>query len=109
LDRDGGEAQLSDEVSGDVVARVRPRWPQGRESVWRRCEAHREVLAKGLGRDWTVVKCYQVLARRGEQVPLRSLCRFCVEELGTAGRRARCGWPTAGQAGSCRLTSAGWV
>ena len=64
------------------MARVRPKRPQGRGPAWQRCEAHRGLLAKWLGQDLTVVKCHQLLERRGEQVPLRTLYRFCVEELG---------------------------
>jgi hypothetical protein len=82
LDGDGGEEQLSDELLADVVARVRPKRPQGRGPAWQRCEAHRGLLAKWLRKDLTVVKCHQLLERRGEQVPLRTLYRFCVEELG---------------------------
>jgi len=82
LDRDRGEEQLSDELLAEVVDTVRPRRPSGRGPAWQQCEAHRDQLAEWLRQDLTVVKCHQLLARQGAEVPLRTLYRFCTEELG---------------------------
>ena len=42
LVRDGGEAQLTDELIGAVVEAVRPARPHGRGEAWERCRAERD-------------------------------------------------------------------
>lgn len=89
LDRDGGEDQLTDELIGQVVAAVRPDRPTGRGSAWETLEGQREQIAGWVGKDLTVVKIGELLARQGVVVPHRTLHRFCVERTGYRGRGRR--------------------
>lgn len=89
LDRDGGEDQLTDELIGQVVAAVRPARPQGRGVAWEALEEQREQIVEWVGKDLTVVKIDELLARRRVAVPYRTLHRFCVERAGYRGRSAR--------------------
>ena len=70
-----------------------------------------EQIAEWVGKDLTVVKIGDLLARRGVVVPYRTLHRFCVECCGfaAAARGRRCGWPTASPAWSARSTSPAWA
>ena len=87
VDRDGGEGQLTDELIGQVVERVRPHRPDGHGDVWRVLLAEEEQIMAWVAYDLTVVKIGILLARRGVVVPLRTLARFAVERCG-AGRRS---------------------
>jgi transposase len=82
LVRDGGLAQLTDELVGQVAQVVRPVRPGGHGQAWEQLEArHAEVegwVKKGL----SVVKIGVLLERRGVAVPYRTLHRFCVERCG---------------------------
>ncbi|MGH3433248.1 MAG: IS21/IS408/IS1162 family transposase, partial [Thermocrispum sp.] len=89
LVRDGGEGQLSDELIGQVVEAVRPSRPQGRGAAWEALEAWREQIVAWVGKDLTVVKIGELLARQGVAVPHRTLHRFCVERTDYRGRGAR--------------------
>jgi transposase len=80
--REGGLAQLSDEVIGQVVAVVRPVRASGHGSAWEALEAEREQISEWVERDLSVVKIADLLARRGVLVPYRTLHRFCVERCG---------------------------
>jgi hypothetical protein len=62
-------------VLGAVVATVRLARPQGRGEAWQRCEAPRGQLTEWLEQGLSVVKCHQLLARRGENVAYRRLAR----------------------------------
>src|SRR5262249_7507466 len=77
--REGGEAQLSDEVIGQVVAAVRPVRAGGHGQAWEVLEAHRERVSEGVEQDRSVVKITDLLSRRGVLVPYRRgapvLCR----------------------------------
>lgn len=89
LDRDGGEAQLSDEFLGQVVERVRPHRADGHGGSWRTLEEHREQIRAWVDKDeLTTVKVGQLLARRGVVVPARTLDRFVVEVCGPRRGRA---------------------
>ncbi|MGI8305882.1 IS21 family transposase [Saccharopolyspora hattusasensis] len=88
LDRDGGEDQLTDELIGQVVAGVRPDRPAGRGSAWESLETEREQIVEWVGKDLTVVKIGELLARQGVVVPHRTLHRFCVERTGYRDRGA---------------------
>ena len=85
--RDGGEGQLSDELIGQVVERVRPHRLDGHGEAWRVLLAEEERIKGWVGEDLTVVKIGILLARRGVVVPHRTLARFAVERCG-AGRRS---------------------
>lgn len=80
--RDGGLGQLSDEVIGQVVGAVRPARPAGHGSTWQVLEDEQEQISTWLGKDLTVVKIHDLLARRGVAVPYRTLHRFCVRCCG---------------------------
>lgn len=80
--REGGVAQLSEEVIGQVVAAVRPVRASGHGQAWEALEAQREQISEWVGKDLSVVKIADLLARRGVLVPYRTLHRFCTERCG---------------------------
>src|ERR1700733_7014086 len=86
LDRKGGESQLTDELIGQLVERVRPHRPNGHGESWRVLLAEEERIKDWVKADLTVVKIGVLLRRRGVEVPHRTLARFAVERCG-AGRR----------------------
>jgi transposase len=77
--REGGLGQLTDEVIGQVVAAVRPVRAGGHGHAWDALEAQREQITEWVGKDLTVVKIADLLARRGVLVPYRTLHRFCAQ------------------------------
>jgi transposase len=85
--RDGGEGQLSDELIGQVVERVRPHRLDGHGEAWRVLLGEEERIKAWVAEELTVVKIGILLARRGVVVPHRTLARFAVERCG-AGRRS---------------------
>jgi transposase len=85
--RDGGEGQLTDELIGRVLERVRPHRPDGHGEAWRVLLAEEERIKTWVAEDLTVVKIGILLTRRGVVVPHRTLARFAVERCG-AGRRS---------------------
>jgi transposase len=86
VDRSGGEEQLSEQLIGQVLERVRPHRPDGHGAAWRSLLAEEERIKKWLAQDLTVVKIGILLTRRGVEVPPRTLARFAVERCG-AGKR----------------------
>ena len=86
VERCGGEEQLGDELIGQVLERVRPHRPDGHGEAWRTLLGEEERIKDWLKDDLTVTKIGILLARRGVEVPPRTLARFCVERCG-AGRR----------------------
>jgi transposase len=89
VDRAGGEDQLSDELLGLVIERVRPDRTDGRGEARRLLDVHRDQLVAWLQRDGlTVVKVHELLGRQGVVVPERTLHRYALEELGV-GRSVR--------------------
>jgi len=82
LARDGGLAQLSDELVGQVAEAVRPARPGGHGHAWDQLEScHAEVEAQ-VKAGLSVVKIGVLLERRGVVVPYRTLHRFCAERCG---------------------------
>jgi hypothetical protein len=79
LARDGGLAQLSDELVGQVAQVVRPVRPGGHGQAWDRLEAHRAQIQDWVKAGLSVVKMGVLLERQGIVVPYRTLHRFCVE------------------------------
>jgi hypothetical protein len=86
VDRSGGEDQLSDELIGQVLERVRPHRIDGHGEAWRSLLAEEKHIKAWVKQDLTVVKIGILLTRRGVVVPHRTLARFATERCG-AGRR----------------------
>jgi transposase len=87
LVRDGGEAQLSDVFIGLVVEAVRPHRTDGRGEAWRWLQANHDQIAVWVKDDLTAVKIAELLARRGVEVPCRTVQRYVAEVCGrTRGR-----------------------
>ena len=82
LARDGGAAQLTDELIGQVAQVVRPVRPGGHGQGWEVLEACQDEIAGWVKQDLTVVKIGVLLQRRGVVVAYRTLHRFCVERCG---------------------------
>jgi transposase len=76
--RDGGWAQVTDEVVGAVVSAVRPARPTGHGDAWQQLQAEQQQIAEWVGKGLSVVKIGALLGRRGVVVPYRTLHRFCV-------------------------------
>lgn len=87
VDRCGGEKQLTDELIGQMVERVRPHRPDGHGEAWRLLLGEQERIKAWVDEDLTVVKIGILLTRRGVVVPHRTLARFAVQRCG-AGRRS---------------------
>ncbi len=87
LDRQGGEAQLNDEVIGRVVELVRPHRPDGHGESWRVLFAEEAQIKDWVKEGLTVVKIGILLSRRGVQVPHRTLARFAGEPCGARRRK----------------------
>jgi transposase len=86
VERSGGEEQLSDELIGQVLERVRPHRPDGHGDAWRILLSEEQQIKAWLKQDLTVTKIGILLSRKGVVVPPRTLARFAVERCG-AGRR----------------------
>ncbi len=86
IERSGGEEQLTDELIGQLVERVRPHRPDGHGEAWRTLLNEEKQITAWLKDDLTVTKIGILLERRGVIVPHRTLARFAVERCG-AGRR----------------------
>jgi transposase len=83
VDRAGGEVQLSDEVLGTILERVRPQRVDGRGQSWHTLEAKAEQIKIWIDDEGlSVVKVHTLLARTGVFVPRRTLERFCAELCG---------------------------
>lgn len=80
--RDGGAAQLTDELIGQVVQAVRPARAGGHGSAWEALEAGQTQISEWVKQGLTVVKIGNKLERRGVIVPYRTLHRFAVERCG---------------------------
>jgi transposase len=86
LCRDGGEEQLTDELLGAVVAAVRPARASGHGAAWDALGPWTEQITEWVKADLQLTNIHGKLARRGVQVPYRTLHRFAVEQ-GGFGRR----------------------
>jgi len=80
---DGGVGQLTDEVLGAVVERVRPHRTDGHHGeAWTVLVARREQIAEWVKADVAGVKICELLARDGVVVPERTVQRFIATEFG---------------------------
>jgi transposase len=86
VDRSGGEQQLTDELIGQVLERVRPHRIDGHGEAWRALLGEEKQITGWLKEGLTVTKIGILLTRKGVVVPPRTLARFAVERCG-AGRR----------------------
>ena len=87
LVRDGGDEQLTDVFIGLVVEAVRPHRTDGHGEAWRQLQVNHDRIAAWVKKDLTAVKIHELLARRGVQVPCRTVQRYVAEVLGrTRGR-----------------------
>jgi hypothetical protein len=92
LAREGGQAQLTDELIGQVAEVVRPVRPGGHGRAWEALEACHAEIEAWVRQGLTVVKIGVLLERRGVVVPYRTLHRFCAGRCGygrTAGTTVR--------------------
>jgi transposase len=87
LSRDGGEGQLTDELTGLVVGAVRPARPAGHGSSWEALAARKDEIVGWVGQDLTLVKVGELLERSGTAVPYRTLARFAAAECGYSSGR----------------------
>jgi transposase len=88
LDREGGPEQVSDEVVGLVCELVRPARKDGRGQAWVALDENRELIAAWVKAEVPLTKVQVLLARRGVQVPYRTLNRFAIERCEYGSRRA---------------------
>jgi transposase len=103
LARDGGAAQLTDELIGQVAQAVRPVRPDGHGQAWEALEACQGEIEEQVKAGLTAVKIGVLLQRRGIVVPYRTLHRFCVERCGF-GAKASTVRVTDGEPGAeCQL------
>jgi transposase len=88
LVRDGGEAQLTDELLGAVVAAVRPARSAGHGAAWETLTGEQEQIRAWVDDGLQLVNIHGKLTRRGVVVPYRTLHRFAVERCGFGRRRS---------------------
>ena len=86
VQRDAGEAQLTDELVGTVLLSLRAGRP--RSESWARLSAERAFLEKSVEAGLTLVKIQVLLRRRGVSVPYRTLHRFCAAEFDYGRRKS---------------------
>ena len=79
LIRDGGDEQLSDGFIGLVVEAVRPHRLDGHGEAWRLCQTRHDEIAAWVEDDLTAVKIGELLARRGVEIPCRTVQRYVAE------------------------------
>jgi transposase len=85
--REGGEAQLSEQLLAAVVEAVRPGRPGGHGEGWAALEAHHGTVQELVDKGLTVVKIGDLLGRRGIVVPERTLHRYCAERCGSGTKK----------------------
>src|SRR5215211_3627782 len=82
LERTGSEGQLSDEFMGGVVEAVRPHRVDGHGDAWRTLGAQHEQIKAWVDDELTAVKIYELLGRRGIDVPRRTVQRYVAQVCG---------------------------
>jgi transposase len=88
LVRDGGEAQLTDELLGAVVAAVRPARRVGHGQAWAALLAEETRIREWIEADrLQLTNIHGKLSRLGIVVPYRTLHRFAVQRCGFGRRR----------------------
>ena len=79
---DGGEAQLSDELLGQVVEVVRPHRSDGHGQAWRTLGAHHDRVKDWVDDELTGVRIAELLERQGVVVPVRTVQRYVADVCG---------------------------
>jgi transposase len=82
LERNGDESQVTDELLGLVCEAVRPARPDGHGASWQVLLGEQERVTAWVKEGLTLTKVHVLLARRGAEVPYRTLVRFAVERCG---------------------------
>jgi hypothetical protein len=82
----GGEAQLSDELIGQVVEAVRPHRVDGHGQAWRVLGQNHDQIMEWVEADLTAVKIQDLLMRRGLMVPRRTVQSYVLQVCGRSGR-----------------------
>jgi transposase len=103
LVRDGGEAQLTDELIGVVIAAVRPERSQGRGQAWESLLAVEDEVRGWIDAELQLTNIHGKLTRRGVIVPYRTLHRFAVERCGFGRRKATVRVADGGPGVECQL------
>jgi transposase len=85
--RGGDDGQLSDVFIGQLVERVRPHRSDGHGDAWRVLGSQHDAIAGWVAADLTAVKIHELLARRGIEVPCRTVQRYVLKVCGR--RRGR--------------------
>jgi hypothetical protein len=88
VSRDGGAAQLTDELVGLICEMVRPARTDGRGRAWIVLEENLELICAWVKAEVPLTKVQVLLARRGVVVPYRTLHRFAVERCEFGSRQA---------------------
>ena len=99
LVREGGEAQLTDELIGVVVQAVRPERPQGHGVAWVALLAHEGQIRDWITDELQLTNIHGKLARRGCDGAVSHAAPFrgrAVRVRSAAGHGARRGWQTGG-------------
>ena len=87
LERNGDESQLSEALIGQVCQAVCPVRPDGHGQAWQALLGEEDRIKAWVADGLTVTKAHVLLARRGIDVPYRTMARFAVDRCG-AGRPA---------------------
>jgi transposase len=88
LVREGGDEQLTDVFIGLVVEAVRPHRTDGHGEAWRVLMGNHDAIAAWVADDLTAVKIHELLARRGVEVPCRTVQRYVADVCGRTWGRA---------------------
>jgi hypothetical protein len=88
LSRDGSPDQLTDEAVGLVCELVRPVRRDGRGRAWMALEENLQLISGWVKAEVPLTKVQVLLARRGVQVPYRTLNRFAIERCEFGSRQA---------------------
>jgi transposase len=108
LEREHGEAALTEELLTALRASLHGRPGRQRGEAWEQCEAQREFIAQRLAQGLKLSKLRKLLLRHGVQVPYATLHRFAVAELGF-GRTAATVPIADCEPGSELQVDTGWV
>lgn len=108
LERTAGEAALTDELVGQVLAARRRPAQRPHGDTWSRCAAHQAFIERHLRAKVRLSKIRKLLRRQGAQIPYATLRRWAVATL-SFGRSGPTLPVADGQPGEeCQLDT-GWV